>query len=333
MEFICWHLHQVPKWASESIEMRTTPRSGWGRPLACSGSAVRSRAFAYAGFLGRLLLSLAITVLLGGLLTAALVRLSPGFGVDEHALDPTRDAAALRALEAARPEQANFLAYSVRHTAAMLRGDLGTSRNWNRPVAGLLRERWPVTARLMVIGLLGGWALALAFALPGVMRPAPVWNALGDGIGGLLLCVPSAALALLIFVAAGPVRAVVALAVFPKIYQYLRNVLAHAASQPHVMAARARGLGPVRILLWHIVPVAAPQILALAGVSVSVAFSAAVAVEVVCDLPGIGQLAWKAALARDLPLLVSLTMLVTLATQLANALPGLFAVPRSEARV
>jgi len=272
-----------------------------------------------AKHLGRLLLSLAITVLIGGFLTAALVRLSPGFGVDEHELDPTRDAAALRAREAARPEQDNFFVYSVRHTAALFRGDLGISRNWNRPVAGLLRERWPVTARLMGVGILGGWALALAFALPGAIYPARIWNTIAGGLSGLLLCVPSAALALLIFLYSGPVRAVMALAVFPRVFQYLQNVLAQAAAQPHVMAARARGIGRGRILLWHIVPVAAPQILALAGVSVSMAFGAAVAVEVVCDFPGIGQLAWKAALARDLPLLVTLTMLVTLATQLANA--------------
>jgi peptide/nickel transport system permease protein len=282
--------------------------------------------------LGHLLLSLAVTVLLGGFLTAALVRLSPGFGVDEHELDPTRDVAALRAREAARPEQGNFFSYSVRHTAAMFRGDLGISRNWNRPVAGLLSERWPVTAKLMVVGILGGWALALIFALPGAIYPARVWNAIAGGIGGLLLCVPSAALALLIFLYAGPVRAVMALAVFPRIFQYLQNVLSHAAAQPHVMAARARGIGPGRILLWHILPVAAPQILALAGVSVSMAFGAAVAVEVVCDFPGIGQLAWKAALARDLPLLVTLTMLVTLATQLANSLADLLSFRRGEVR-
>jgi peptide/nickel transport system permease protein len=282
--------------------------------------------------IGRLLVSLAATVLLGGFLTAALVRLSPGFGVDENELDPTRDVAALREIQAARPEQGGFFAYSVRHTAAILRGDLGISRNWNRPVAGLLRERWPVTAQLMVAGLLGGWALALAFALPGAVYPARMWNVLAAGIGGLLLCLPSAALALLIFVYAGPVRAVTALAVFPRVFQYLRNVLSHAAAQPHVMAARARGIGPARILLWHIVPVAAPQIIALAGVSVSMAFGAAVAVEVVCDFPGIGQLAWKAALARDLPLLVTLTMLVTLGTQVANALPGMVFNRRNEAR-
>jgi peptide/nickel transport system permease protein len=172
--------------------------------------------------------------------------------------------------------------------------------------------------------------LALAFALPGAIYPARIWNALGAGIGGLLLCVPSAALALLIFVSAGPLRAVIALAVFPRVFQYLRNLLPHAAAQPHVMAARARGLGPWRILLWQVVPVAAPPMLALAGVSVSMAFGAAVAVEVICNFPGIGQLAWKAALARDLPLLVTLTMLVTLATQMANALADMLAAPRSE---
>jgi len=36
-------------------------------------------------------------------------------------------------------------------------------------------------------------------------------------------------------------------------------------------------------------------------------------------LPGIGQLAWQAALARDLPLLVNVTVLVTLVTLLANS--------------
>ena len=282
--------------------------------------------------LARLIVSLAVTVIVGGILTGALVRLSPGFGVDEHALDPERDAAALRAREAALPERGNILIYCARHTAGMLRGDLGMSRNWNRPVSGLLAERWPVTAQLMAVGMAGGWALALAFALPGLIWPARIWKTMAGVCSGTLLCVPSAALALLIFVYAGPVRAVMALAVFPRVYEYLENVLTQAAGQPHVMAARARGVAPGRILLWHVMPVAAPQMLALAGVSVSMAFGAAVAVEVICDFPGIGQLAWKAALARDLPLLVTLTMLVTLGTQVANSVGDLWTPQRSEAR-
>ena len=79
--------------------------------------------------------------------------------------------------------------------------------------------------------------------------------------------------------------------------------------------------------MWHVLPVAAPQLFALAGVSVCIAFAAAIPVEVLCDLPGIGQLAWKAALSRDLELLVNLTMIVTLITLLANSAAELVAQP------
>jgi len=34
----------------------------------------------------------------------------------------------------------------------------------------------------------------------------------------------------------------------------------------------------------------------MAGVTVSLAFSAAIPIEAVCDIPGVGQLAWQAAL-------------------------------------
>ena len=59
--------------------------------------------------------------------------------------------------------------------------------------------------------------------------------------------------------------------------------------------------------------------LALAGVSVVMAFGAAIPVETLCDVPGLGQLAWKAATARDLPLLVTLTLMMAVATQTMNA--------------
>jgi len=65
--------------------------------------------------------------------------------------------------------------------------------------------------------------------------------------------------------------------------------------------------------------VTVPELLALAGVSVTMAFSAAIPIEAVGDVPGIGQLAWQAALGRDLPVLVSLTLLLMLLTRSANA--------------
>jgi peptide/nickel transport system permease protein len=111
----------------------------------------------------------------------------------------------------------------------------------------------------------------------------------------------------------------IGLIVFPRVYRFARNLLAKAYSLPHIITARAKGLSEWRILFWHVVPLAGPQLLAVAGVSVSIAVGAAIPVEALCGLAGVGQLAWQAALARDLPLLTNLTVLVTLVTLLANS--------------
>jgi peptide/nickel transport system permease protein len=66
-------------------------------------------------------------------------------------------------------------------------------------------------------------------------------------------------------------------------------------------------------------------LLALAGVSCGIALGATIPVEVMCDSPGIGQLAWKAAMARDLPLLVTLTLLIAAVTLSANLAADLLA--------
>jgi len=68
-----------------------------------------------------------------------------------------------------------------------------------------------------------------------------------------------------------------------------------------------------------VLPVAGPQMIALAGITISIALGASIPIESLCGLPGIGQLAWQAALSRDLPLLVNLTVMVTLVTLLANS--------------
>jgi peptide/nickel transport system permease protein len=66
--------------------------------------------------------------------------------------------------------------------------------------------------------------------------------------------------------------------------------------------------------------VALPQLGSLAAISVSLALGAAIPLEVLCDQPGIGQLAWQAALGRDLPLLVGLTLVMALVVMSVNTI-------------
>ena len=255
------------------------------------------------------------------------MRWAPGFGVDEQELDSRLNRESIQVLRQARASDGSLAQYYVHHLNRLLHGDLGTSPTLQQPVRHLLAERLPETLKSVGLGLALGWTFGLALAIAPVMSRSGCVDLLTSLLAGVLLCLPAAVLALLFVIAHAPGRLVLGLIVFPKVFCYARNLLEHSASLPHVLTARAKGLGGFRVLLWHILPVAAPQLLALAGVSASLAFAAAIPVEVVCDLPGIGQLAWKAALGRDLELLVNLTMLVTLVTLLANSAADLMTYP------
>ena len=264
-------------------------------------------------------LTLVATVLLGGFLSATLVRLAPGFDVDEAQLDPHLNSASIRALHDARAEQNNIFRFYFHSLQRAAHGDLGTSISLGQPVSVLLRQRIPLTLRLVGIGLVMSWALAMALALSAAWLRVSAYDTATTVISGTFLCLPAAVLALLSVLWNVPGALAIGLIVFPQVYRYARNLLAKAYALPHIITARAKGLSELRILFWHVVPVVGPQLLAVAGISVSIALGAAIPVEALCGLAGVGQLAWQAALARDLPLLMNITILVTLVTLLANS--------------
>jgi peptide/nickel transport system permease protein len=264
-------------------------------------------------------LNIVAITLLGGLLSATLVRLAPGFDSDESQLDSHLNSASHEALRQSRSDQRNIFRFYFHSLQRALHGDLGTSISLAQPVSQLLRDRVPLTLQLVGIGLLLSWTAALGLALSAAWLRQSAYDALATVISGTLLCIPAAVLALFSVLWNMPGALAIALIVFPRDFRYARNLLAKSYSLPHIVTARAKGLHEFRILLWHVIPVAGPQLLAVAGVSVSLAMGAAIPVEALCGLAGVGQLAWQAALARDLPLLVNITVLVTLVTLLANS--------------
>ncbi len=263
-------------------------------------------------------LALVATVLLGGFLSATLVRLAPGFDADERQLDPHLNAESLQALRTARQHDHNVWRFYFTYMNRAVHGDLGTSLALGQPVRTLLGDRAPLTLRLLTVGLALAWLAALSLALTAAWLRLSAYDAVTTMVSGAFLCIPAAVLALLSVLWNVPGSLAIALIVFPPIYRYTRNLLARSYSQPYIITARAKGLGEARILFWHVVPAVAPQLLAVAGVSVSMAIGATIPVEALCGLAGVGQLAWQAALARDLPLLVNITILVTVVTLLAN---------------
>jgi len=256
---------------------------------------------------------------MGGFMGATLVRFAPGYGTTEQELDSRLSAESVQALRTSHQAPANLVSFYVQYWGNVLRGDLGFSDVMHAPVRQLIAERFPETMKSVAFGVGLGWAVGLTLAILSVTARSHVVDGATSLVATVALCTPAAVLALLCVIARAPGRLVIAAIVFPKVFQYARNLLLRSATLPHVMAATARGLSKSRIFMWHILPVSAPQLLAVAGITVSMAFTAAIPVEALCDMPGIGQLAWKAALGRDLELLIMLTMMVTGITLLANS--------------
>jgi peptide/nickel transport system permease protein len=257
--------------------------------------------------------------LLGGFICATLVRFAPGFSVDERQLDSRLSADSLRALHESRESDKNILRFYAGYMKRALHGELGASHSLGQPVSTLLGDRFPVTLRLVTIGLALGWMVGLGLALTTVLTRVTAYSMFAIVISGAFLCLPAAVLALLSVLLNTPGYLAIALIVFPKVFTYSRNLLEKAYASPHIVTARCKGVGEIRVLFWHVLPVAMLAILALAGASVSIALGAAIPIEALCGLAGIGDLAWQAALGRDLPLLVSITVLVTLVTMLSNS--------------
>ncbi|PWU01182.1 MAG: hypothetical protein C5B51_23480 [Terriglobia bacterium] len=267
---------------------------------------------------GKRLAWFAAVLLAGGILGGALVRMAPGFGIDERVLDARLTNNSVAELSKVPAEGSNLAIYYWHYLGGLLRGDLGNSISLGRPVRALLAERLGVSLRSLAAGLAMAWVLAFSVALLLEIHRRALWDRALSLAAGVLLCIPAALLALGCLQLGGSPALALAAILFPRFFKYVHSLARNAASAPHVFAAYAFGERGVRIAGLHVVAPALPELLALAGVSVSLAVGATIPVEALCDSPGVGQLVWQAALARDLPVIVNVTLLVTAVTAAAN---------------
>jgi ABC-type dipeptide/oligopeptide/nickel transport system permease component len=255
------------------------------------------------------LLLLLLTVAGAAFFSISLLRLAPGLGMDERMLDLRLSESSIAAAgETTPPPDAwDFLI-----------GRWGDSRSLRRPVRELVSERAGITIRTLIAGLSAAWVASAFLSLATVWFRSRGFDLAIAVSTGAVLCLPAAVIALLAMrYSAGPALAL-AVILMPRITRYTRNLLAAGTARPHVLAARSRGVSTAALVLRHICVPAAPELLALAGVSVSIAASAVIPVEALCDSPGLGQLVWQCAIARDLPVLVPLTMLAAALVCAAN---------------
>ncbi len=264
-----------------------------------------------------------LLVVLGATL---LVRFAPGYSSDARELDAHFAEAARRRLQLEAERSGSIAHLLVAELNGYAHGDFGNSRQYEVPVSELLKPRLAVSGSLLARSFALSWILAIlpAAIFSGTRHPSPVWQLPST----LILAVPTAALVTLCLYAdhGGPVL-VMALLLAARDFKLMTSLLRKAWHAPHLLHARALGISPARMLTAYIVPGIHSELLALATLSVVTGLSALVPVEVLFSIPGIGQMAWNAAMNRDLPVLLAVTVLMALAVTAAGMLSDSRSVP------
>jgi len=264
---------------------------------------------------GRILL----LMLLAGAGTILLVRFAPGFFSDEREMDAKYAQAVQTELNQETEQAQSLRLIAIREVKSWLHGDFGESRQYHVPVAELVGARLRVSGLLLGQGLGYGWLLAFCTALPvsALRKGAQIWGLPFT----ILLAVPTAAMATACILAetGGPV-VVLSLLIAAREFKFLRSLLEGAWHSPYLLQGRAQGLAPQALVRMHILPNVAPQLGALATLSIVTALGAFVPIEVIFNVPGLGQLAWSAVMNRDLPVLVAVSLLMALVIGFAGML-------------
>jgi peptide/nickel transport system permease protein len=272
---------------------------------------------------GRLAKRLARAMLVVALVVTGstfLVRFAPGYLSDAREMDARYGGVARAELSAEAARSTSLEQMLGTEFQGWMHGSLGISRQYEVPVAELVRQRLAVTGGLLLRSIASAWVLALCTALVSSAgcRRSLLWQL----PSALLLAVPTAAMATLCMLSdqGGPVL-VITLLVAAQDFKFLDRMLRKAWQQPHLLQARAQGMTSMRLVYAHIIPGIASQVLALAALSIVTALGAVVPVEVIFSVPGLGQLAWGAAMNRDLPVLLGVTMIMAVAVTVAG-MPG-----------
>jgi peptide/nickel transport system permease protein len=100
--------------------------------------------------------------------------------------------------------------------------------------------------------------------------------------------------------------------------RFVRDNMTEVLSADYIRAARARGVSPRRIRYRHALPNALIPLLTVMGMLLTAVLGGAVILEVMFSWPGLGLLMFDAAMQRDYPVIMGLTVLTSVAVLAAT---------------
>ena len=233
----------------------------------------------------------------------------------------------------------------------MATGDFGNSFVDNRPVMSKIMERIPITASIDAIIVILAYLIAIPIGIYSAARQYSVGDRLSTFMLFVLYSLPDfwvATMAIIflanveyikIFPTSGlttlgsdnwsllarlwdrayhlilPVTAS-ALASFAFLSRQMRGSMLEVIRQDYIRTARAKGLKEKTVVLKHALRNSLIPIITLLGGILPGLIGGSVIVETIFSIPGVGQLAFQALIARDYPLIMAELVLSAVLTML-----------------
>jgi peptide/nickel transport system permease protein len=272
-------------------------------------------------------------------LTYILLQLAPGDPV-VRLLGPMATPEQLEAQRRALGLDQSIPVQYLRWVGGFLTGDWGVSIATGRQVSTMIWSAWPATALLVGLSLTLSYLFGVIVGtVQAVRHGTPIDHAL-TVVTVTLFAVPGYWLGLMLvmlftywlkvlpaFGSVGldadflstwpqfvdrlrhlalPLTTLVLIGV-GGVARFVRGSMLDALEEPYVVAARARGLRPGRVILGHGLRNASIPLITLLGLSLPALFSGAVFIEAVFAWPGVGRVLVEAVQARDFPVVMAAT--------------------------
>jgi peptide/nickel transport system permease protein len=231
----------------------------------------------------------------------------------------------------------------------VLRGDFGDSLITRTSISDEIARRVPATLALAGMALLIGLAIALPLGILSALKPggkrdlaAQVVSQFGVSVpdfwmGILLILLFAETLGWLPSSGYEPISqgvfAWLAHVILPSLTaglisgsimtRFVRSALLEVLGQDYVRTARAKGVGPRKVLTKHVLRNAAISIVTIVGLQMATLLSSVVVVEIIFSWPGLGSLALTSTLQRDYPVLQAAVLMAAVAFTVINLLTDL----------
>ena len=222
--------------------------------------------------------------------------------------------------------------------SGLLRGDLGRSIRYGRPVSSLIGEFFPYTFELALAGLGFAVALALVLGTLAALRPNSWVDNLSmltalTGVsvpsfwlGMMLIFIFSLSLGWLPVTSGTNLQRLLMPAFTLGLYstavtsRLTRATLIQALRQEYITTARAKGLREFVVITRHALRNSLIPVVTIVGVELGNLLSGTVVVETVFARPGLGRLIIESITFRDYPALQSSLLFVACGYIVANLL-------------